>query len=39
MVKIFGQSRMFLKWFLAQFPLGTREPPKYRWYEVEVACF
>lgn len=38
MAKIVRISRTFLKRLLTQFGLGLKEPPKYRWYEVEVAC-
>jgi hypothetical protein len=39
MAQIIRTSRSGIMRVLAQFGLGTRESPKYRWYEVEVACF
>jgi hypothetical protein len=39
MAQIIRTSRRGIRRILAQFGQGTRELPKYRWYEVEVACF
>ena len=39
MATIIRTSRTGIKRFLGQFGQGTQEPRKYRWYEVEVACF